>query len=111
MKTIIAGGRKYAFTDDDIDFLDTLVGEITEVVSGGAWGADANGECWAKFNDIPVKVFEAQWEKYGKSAGPRRNVEMANYADALVLFTGGKGSENMYKTALKHKLKIFDRRR
>ena len=111
VKLIIAGGRKYTFTEDDIKFLDTLVQDITEVVSGGAKGADKCGELWAKGNDLPVKKFEAQWAMYGRSAGPRRNTQMANYADAVVLFDGGRGTTNMYETALKHGLEIYDRRK
>jgi hypothetical protein len=45
MKTIIAGGRHYRLTDEDYDFLDTL--GITEVVCGGATGAD---ECFGLFS-------------------------------------------------------------
>lgn len=110
MRTIIAGGR-----DLNSEFLVDTVMEanhchpdngwpvnITEVVSGGARGADALGERWAAIHDIPVKVFEAAWDTYGKSAGARRNVEMADYADALIAFWDGqsKGTKHMIDTAL-----------
>jgi hypothetical protein len=91
MKTIIAGSR-------DIKDYHYLVGcmyqvpwlsRISEVVSGGALGVDRLGERWAAENGKPVKVFPADWEKYGKNSGPIRNQEMAEYADALILLWWG----------------------
>jgi hypothetical protein len=107
MKLIIAGGRNYKFTEVDIEKLNSIEG-VTEVVSGGAKGADACGEIWAKFLQLPVKRFEAQWSMYGKSAGMRRNKQMANYADALAIFPGGKGTQNMFEEATKKGLMIYD---
>src|SRR5690606_3144256 len=95
MKLIIAGGRDYRFTPNDIEQLNSLK-NITEVVSGGAKGADAEGEQWATEQGIPIKIFKADWKQYGRGAGPRRNQAMADYADAVVLFPGGKGTENMF---------------
>lgn len=106
MKTIIAGGRDYRISQDDIEFLDSL--EITEVVSGGAKGADTGGEEYAEERGIPIIRFNADWDKHGKAAGPIRNREMANYADAVVLFPGGRGTESMYKEAVKSDLTILN---
>lgn len=76
---------------------------ITEVVCGMAKGADSLGEDWAKRNKIPIKYFPADWDKYGRSAGPIRNGEMAKYGDALILLWDGKssGSAGMKKLAEK----------
>lgn len=99
MKLIIAGGRNYVFTGADIDRLDRIhkAKPATEVVSGRASGADAEGERWARFNGIPVKAFPADWEVYGRKAGPIRNKAMAQYADAVALFPGGKGTRSMLR--------------
>ncbi len=109
MKLIIAGGRNYVFTEDDIAFLNSLP-SVGEVVSGGASGADKHGEAWAKANGIPVKSFPALWQEYGKFAGPKRNNEMARYADAVVLFPGGAGTKSMARFATREGLMIYDRR-
>lgn len=111
MKTIIAGGRDYFFTDEDETKLDNLRSQISEVVSGGAKGADSCGERWARENDIPIKMFPADWKKYDKAAGPIRNEQMARYADAVILFPGGSGTKNMYETAKRYGLKIWDFRK
>src|SRR6476661_8492494 len=100
MKLIIAGGRDYDVTQQDIQALDTIP-DVTEVVSGGAGGADACGEDWAAMRGIPCKSFRADWLKHGKAAGPIRNRKMAEYADAVVLFPGGKGTDSMFREATK----------
>ncbi len=110
MKLIIAGGRDYIFNLEDIKKLNSIEG-ITEVVSGGAKGADWCGEKWAAYKKLPVKKFSADWDKFGKLAGPMRNKEMAMYADAVALFPGGRGTANMFANAVMFKLKIFDFRR
>ncbi len=104
MKVVIAGGRDYRFTQVDIDMLNSLHAEhgFTDVFSGGATGADAIGEFWAKRNGLPVKLFPALWSQHGYAAGPIRNREMAKECDAVVLFPGGKGTDNMRKMAIEY---------
>jgi len=110
MKLIIAGGRSYQFTAEDIARLDHLhkVQPVSEVVSGGARGADKCGERWAVDNGIRVKRFPAAWSLHGRAAGPIRNSQMARYADAAALFPGGKGTKNMHDLAVENGLVVFD---
>lgn len=108
MKTVIAGGRGYKLLDVDRFLLDRL--NITEVVSGGAAGADTEGETYARGRSVPVKRFPADWEKHGRAAGPIRNRQMAEYADQVVLFPGGRGTASMYEEARKAKKLIWDYR-
>lgn len=110
MKVIIAGGRDY----DEFKVLYTAMNKflilhpITEVVYGGAQGADAFGACWAADQHIPVKLFPADWKTLGKAAGPIRNHDMAKYADWLVAFWDGRsrGTKNMIDNAFKEKIGI-----
>lgn len=95
IRLIIAGGRDYELTTEDQIFLESLIPRITCVVSGGARGADRAGERFAKHFGLNLKVFKADWDKLGKSAGYRRNEQMAEFADAMVVFPGGKGSQHM----------------
>ena len=66
-KVIIAGSRD--FTDYPLlcSFADqTLAGaENIEIVSGGARGADALGERYARERRYGLKVFPAEWMKWG----------------------------------------------
>lgn len=107
MNVIIAGGRDFSDYARVLDAMDDFY-FAGEIVSGGANGADALGERWAADHDRDIKRFPADWSKYGKSAGPIRNLEMALYADVLVAFWDGKsrGTKHMIDTALKHGLEV-----
>ncbi len=102
MKVIIAGPRHMPFSMYPLiqRAVDRAPFPVTEVVCGLANGADTFGKKWAYENKIPVKEFPADWDKYGKRAGPIRNREMAEYADALIVFIwdGSRGSANMLRT-------------
>jgi predicted Rossmann-fold nucleotide-binding protein len=126
MKLIIAGGRNYRLTQDDYKILDGLLANVgvKEVVHGGATGADACGKEWAESRGIPVTPFDPDWDDlshpnaviryrrdgkpYDAAAGPRRNAEMASYADAVAIFPGGRGTQSMYDLAKKAGIMIFD---
>lgn len=108
MKVIIAGGRNYRLKRSDFNIFDLI--DITEIVSGCCSGADKAGEGYAERELIPVKRFPANWNKHGRAAGPIRNREMAQYADAVVLFPGGRGTQSMHNEAVKAGIKIYDMR-
>jgi hypothetical protein len=108
-KTIIAGGRD--ITDYNLlwKVMELCSWGISEVVCGGAKGVDANGKRWAEENDIPVKMFPADWDGLGKSAGFARNKQMAEYAEAAIIImrNDSKGSTHMLNLAKEHNLKIL----
>ena len=92
MKLAIVGSR--GFTSYEL-----LVDEITKnynindiecIISGGARGADKLGEKFAKENGIPTQIFIAEWGKYGKSAGFRRNVDIIKNCDECIAFWDGQ---------------------
>lgn len=99
MKVIVAGSRSFNDFDRMVRVMDQFhrFTPITEVVSGGAGGADKLGERWAASRGIPIRLFLAQWKALGKRAGFVRNQEMADYGDQLVLFWDGEshGSKDM----------------
>jgi hypothetical protein len=105
LAVVVAGGRGYRITGADEAWLDTL--PIREVVSGGASGADAGGESWARKRGIPIKRFLADWNTHGRAAGPIRNRQMAEYAEGVVLFPGGRGTDSMRREAERRGLQIF----
>ncbi len=110
MKLIVAGSREF----NDYNLLKKSIQEnflryeVEEIVSGTARGADTLGEQFAKEYNIQVKQFPANWDLYGKSAGYRRNAEMADYADALIAFWNGesKGTMHMINLAKEKNLKV-----
>jgi hypothetical protein len=109
-KVIIAGGRDfddYKLLKESLDFLFQNKENIV-IISGKARGADSLGEKYAKEKTLRVEEFPAEWDKYGKSAGYRRNEQMAQNADALVAFWDGvsRGTKHMIDIAKSKKLKI-----
>lgn len=103
MRVIIAGMRTGAPWADIYRAVSESGFEITEVVSGAARGVDRMGEKLAADRGIPVTRFPADWKLHGKSAGPIRNAEMADYADALIAVWDGhsRGTGDMIDTAKK----------
>lgn len=79
------------------------------VISGAAPGADSWGEAWACWEGLPVEVYPARWTVYGRSAGARRNRQMAHVADALVAVWDGvsPGTRDMIDVATRAGLRIF----
>lgn len=111
MKVIIAGSRNGVPYETLLDAIEKSGFEITEVISGGAPGVDTQAEVWAGGKRLPVTRFPANWVKFGKSAGPRRNAQMAEYGEALIALwngnTKGSGTYNMIETAKKKGLKVY----
>lgn len=113
MRLIIAGSRD--FTDRTIlhraiHYFQLDTAKITTVLCGCARGMDALGAQWAQENGIEVETFPADWERYGPSAGPRRNRTMARQADALLLVhKDGRGSRSMLREARKRNLMVWQR--
>jgi hypothetical protein len=109
MKVIVAGGRdftNYALVEEAIKISGF---EISQIVSGKAKGVDTLGEVWALANNVPVEAFPADWSQHGRAAGPIRNKQMAEYADALIAIWDGesKGTANMIQQARNKQLNVF----
>lgn len=114
MRTIIAGSRGIK----RMEVVRVAMGEAkkeqgidpTLVMSGTAPGVDRLGEAWAEENGIPVERWPADWDKYGKAAGYRRNKDMRDKgkAEALVAIWDGEspGTRSMIELARAGGLKV-----
>ena len=113
---LIVGSRTFQDYDllkSKLDYLLQNQGNEVVIVSGGAKGADSLAEKYANEYGFPLKVFPAEWEKYGKSAGYIRNEEMHKYIAkqnkrGIVAFWDGisKGTAHNFKLADKYSNKI-----
>jgi predicted Rossmann fold nucleotide-binding protein DprA/Smf involved in DNA uptake len=83
---------------------------ISFLISGGSAGVDSLAERWAKENQIfGFTVYNAQWSKYGKCAGPRRNLLIAESCDVMIAFpaSNSKGTYNSIRLAEKLGKKVY----
>lgn len=126
MKVAIVGDRKC----NDYDLLCRAIQksgfDITEIVSGGAQGADRLAELYAKKNNLPIKVFPADWnntkgknvivkvnqwgKKYNANAGFNRNSEIVAYADAVIALQPmgeSSGTQDTIRKAKQMKIPIY----
>lgn len=112
MKVIVAGSRNFSNYETVVNAIIDSGFAVTEIVSGCAKGVDFVGECIGELVGIPVKKFPANWHAYKKAAGPIRNEQMGNYADALVAIrlNGSKGTTHMinYMLALGKPVFVVD---
>lgn len=108
-KVIIAGSR--SIVDPElvckamVMFCQSMNTRISELVCGGAGGVDLVAkEIMEQKNSIvadnaytPIKMFPADRNKHGKSAGYKRNQQMAEYADILLAIWDGesRGTKHM----------------
>lgn len=125
LRIIIAGGRDFKDYNllsntimqylEDVD--DTgIVSNPKQVkfISGTARGADSLGEQFAYTWGYDVVRFPADWDTHGKSAGYRRNAEMAIYASengndgVLIAFWDGRsrGTKHMIDLAKRYGLDV-----
>ena len=112
-KVIIAGSRGFSNYKLLKETCDEFLKEKAKdknivIISGGAKGADKAGEKYARDCGYDLEVYPANWNKYGKSAGFRRNEQMAEAADAVIAFWNGEshGTKHMIDIANEKKLEI-----
>lgn len=103
MKLLICGSRSFIETPENYAILEKEIHRISEfegwtsdpseIISGGASGADKLGERYSRDYGIPLKVFPAKWDIHGKQAGYIRNVQMVDYIKSdgfMIAFWDGK---------------------
>ena len=105
-RVVIAGCRNYTDYEEAKAYINFCLSNIRKestivIVSGGANGADALGERYAKENGFKTERYPANWKKYGKAAGPIRNEQMAQVADYIICFWDLKstGTKSMIEYA------------
>lgn len=73
-----------------------LPSETTEIISGGAKGVDTCAAAYANAHGIPLTVFLPQYEKYGKSAPLKRNLQIIEAAELVIAFWDGQSRGTKY---------------
>lgn len=110
MKVLVCGGRNFKNRSGLMDFLAKLHAEkiFTEVIHGGALGADTFAGEFARKLSIQENVFYPDWDRFGMSAGVLRNLQMLEEAqpDLVVVCPGGRGTAHMHEQALKYQVPV-----
>jgi len=107
-RIIVAGSRDYNDYDKAKEYIDFCIQNLRKehtliFLSGACKGADALGERYAKENNFEIEYYPADWKRFGRSAGPKRNFIMAKKCDYLICFWDGKskGTKAMIEFAKK----------
>jgi len=113
---LVCGDRLW----EDRQLVWSILDDVTEgnywhntfIIEGGAKGADTCGREWAKMIGCGHKTYSADWERYGKAAGPIRNSEMLEIGQPeLVLafhsdIEKSKGTKDMIQRANKAGIEV-----
>ena len=105
-RVIIAGSRGFTDFQGLCEYADNVLAIKAQerqiiILSGHCRGVDLMGEEYARMRGYAVEVHPADWQRYGRSAGPKRNKEMAAAAHALIAIWDGqsRGTANMIEEA------------
>jgi hypothetical protein len=113
MKVAVTGGR--SFSAREVVYLALSRANkrerITFVLHGACpSGVDAHAAAWAMDHGVEhsVRTYAADWDKYGKAAGPIRNREMltTEKPDLVLVFPGGRGTRDCELQARKLGLNV-----
>jgi len=110
VRILIAGGRDFNDYELLCKVLDAYIAEMPymtfHIVSGGAKGADALAERYAKERRVDNLILRADWNRFNRSAGYVRNSNMGKISDVAFVFwdLASKGSKHMIDISRKLKL-------
>ena len=112
MRVLVCGSRhfqNYQLLKNTLDAIHKE-NEITEIIQGEARGADRLSSDWAILNKIPERRFPANWDVYGRRAGPIRNHQMLKEGkpEMVVAFLApnSRGTKHMVEIAQKANIPV-----
>lgn len=117
----ICGGRDFVWNVQHWRFLDCFADGCVGLANGMCpTGADLFARIWwgMHFPNVPIQPFEPDWKMFGKSAGPKRNVEMARFLEVqwyrnhiepvVIAFPGGRGTLSMINCAKVRGIRVVE---
>lgn len=100
MKLLIVGSRSIT----DFDLSPYISVDVDTVISGGAVGIDSLAERYADLHRLSKYIMRPRYDFYGRSAPLKRNEEMVEMADAVLIIWDGCSKGTQY--TLKYTRKI-----
>lgn len=95
MKLLIAGSRSIT----DFDLSPYIPSDTDLIVTGGATGIDRLAEEYADRHKISKLVLRPQYAQYGRGAPLRRNREMVDLADRVLVIWDGVSRGSRFTVA------------
>ena len=92
MKVLIAGSRSIR----QFDLTEYIPPETDLIISGGANGIDQIAEAYADAHKIFKRIVKPRYDLYGKSAPLKRNKQMVDLADAVIIIWDGVSHGTKY---------------
>ena len=92
MKLLVAGSRSIkAF-----DLSPYISADVDTVISGGADGIDALAEQYADQHNLSKYILRPRYARYRRAAPLKRNEEMVDIADAVLIIWDGRSKGTQY---------------
>ena len=112
MKLLVTGSRNITDLEFVTNCLDTILVEGTnfnDIIQGGARGVDNLVKKYCLKRGIYYYTYSAEWDVYGKSAGPIRNNKMVEVCDGGIAIWDGKSKgTKQCMSALKNAGKLLE---
>ena len=92
MKLLVVGSRSIT----EFDLSPYITDDVDTVISGGAEGIDSLAEQYADLNRLSKYILRPRYDLYGRAAPLKRNEQMINMADAVLVIWDGKSKGTQY---------------
>ena len=105
MKLLVVGSRSIT----EFDLSPYISAEVDTIISGGAGGVDTLAEEYADRHRLSKYIMRPRYDLYGRGAPLKRNEQMVDLADAVLIIWDGqsKGTNYTLKYAQKKNKKVL----
>ena len=92
MKLLIVGSRSIT----DFELSPYIPADVDTIISGGADGIDRLAEQYADLHRLSKYILRPQYNVYGRAAPLKRNEQMVEIADAVLVIWDGQSKGTQY---------------
>ena len=100
MKLLIVGSRSIT----DFDLSPYVRRDVDTIISGGACGIDSVAERYADLRHLSKYIIRPRYDLYGRAAPLKRNEQMVDMADAVLIVWDGRSKGTQYTLRYANKM-------